>query len=110
MHSFCQTEYGVGKIAIHYKDVPHLASVRVLKIQLMFYMYSLVLKDWNTLPWIGRVGQNKSVCNRFLYNAYGWKDVLKVEYNDPHKFASKSRGFPSTVRTNTVGHSWEFKF
>ena len=29
-----------------------------------------------------------------ILNAYGWKDVLKVEYNDPHKFASKLRGFP----------------
>ena len=38
---------------------------------------------------------------------YGWKDVLKVEYNDPHKFASKLRGFPFTGRTNTVGHLWE---
>ena len=35
---------------------------------------------------------------------YGWKDVLKVEYNDPHKFASKLRGFPFTERTNTIGH------
>ena len=36
----------------------------------------------------------------------GWKDVLKVhvEYNDPHKFASKLRGFPFTLLTNTVGH------
>ena len=48
----------------------------------------------------------KSVCNRLLWNAYGWKDVLKVEYTDPHKFASKLRGFPFTVRTNTVGHKW----
>ena len=42
----------------------------------------------------------------FGQNAYGWIDVLKVEYNDPHKikFASKLRGFPFTVRTNTVGH------
>ena len=46
----------------------------------------------------------KSVCNCFLSNAYGWKDVFKVEYNDPHKFASQLRGFPFTVRTNTVGH------
>ena len=35
---------------------------------------------------------------------HGWKDVLKVEYNDPHKFASKLGGFPFTLRTNTVGH------
>ena len=53
----------------------------------------------------------KSVCNSFLQNAYtcSWKDVLKVEYNYPHKFASKSRGFPFTVLTNTVGHLWESK-
>ena len=24
----------------------------------------------------------------------GWKDVLKVEYNDPHKYALKWRGLP----------------
>ena len=42
-----------------------------------------------------------SVCNRLLWNAHGWKDVLKVEYNDPHKFASKLRGFYFTVRTNS---------
>ena len=30
-------------------------------------------------------------------NAYGWKDVLKVEYTDPDKFASEFRGFPFTV-------------
>ena len=47
----------------------------------------------------------RSICNnRLLKNAYGWKDVLKVEYNDPHKFASKLPGFPFTLRTNTVGH------
>ena len=39
----------------------------------------------------------KSICNRL------------VEYNDPHKFASKLRGFPITLRTNTVGHLWESK-
>ena len=50
----------------------------------------------------------KSLCNRLLQNAYGQKDVLKVEYNDPHKFASKLHGFPFTLRTkNTVGHLWE---
>ena len=25
-----------------------------------------------------------------------WKDVLKVEYNDQHKYALKLRGFPFT--------------
>ena len=40
---------------------------------------------------------------------YGWKDVVKVKYNDPHKFAFKLRGFPFAVRTNTVGHLWESK-
>ena len=45
----------------------------------------------------------------FLYNAYGWKDVLKVEYNGPHTFASKLRGFPFTVQTNTVSYLWESK-
>ena len=38
------------------------------------------------------------------------KDELKVEYNDPHKFASKLRSFPFMLRTNTVGHLWESKF
>ena len=38
----------------------------------------------------------------------GWKDNLKVEYNDPHKFAAKLRGFPFTVQTYTVGHLWKF--
>ena len=35
----------------------------------------------------------KSVWNRLLWNAYGYKDVLKVEYNDPHKYHSKLHGF-----------------
>ena len=35
----------------------------------------------------------KSVYNRLLQNACGYKDVLKVEYNDPHKFASKLHVF-----------------
>ena len=52
----------------------------------------------------------KSVCNPFLPNAYGWKDVVKVEYHDPHKFAWKLRGFPFTVRTNTFGHYGSQKF
>ena len=46
----------------------------------------------------------KSVCQPFVY---GWKDVLKVEYNDPDKFASKLRGFPFTLQTHTVGYLWE---
>ena len=33
---------------------------------------------------------------------HGWKDVLKVEYNDPHTFATKLGGFPFTLRTNKV--------
>ena len=33
--------------------------------------------------------------------------ILEVEYNDPHKFAAKLRGFSFTVRTNTVGRLWE---
>ena len=45
----------------------------------------------------------------FYKNAVGWKDVVKVEYNDPHKFASKLSGFLFTVQTNTVGHLWESK-
>ena len=49
----------------------------------------------------------KSVFNKMHM---GRKDVLKVEYNDPHKFASKLRCFPFTVRTNTVGLLWESKF
>ena len=28
----------------------------------------------------------------------GWKDMLKVEYNDPHKFASELRDFPFALR------------
>ena len=48
----------------------------------------------------------KSVCNRLLKNAYGWKDVLKVEYNDPRKFASKLNGFPFALRTNMVDYLW----
>ena len=38
---------------------------------------------------------------------HGWQDILKVEYNDPHKFASKLPGFLFTVQTNTVGHLWD---
>ena len=37
------------------------------------------------------------------------KNVLKVEYNDPHKLSSKLRGFLFTVRTNTAGNLWESK-
>ena len=40
---------------------------------------------------------------------HGLKDVVKVEYNDPHKHASKLHGFPFTLSTNTVGHLWESK-
>ena len=36
--------------------------------------------------------------------------LFKVEYNDPHKYHSKLRGFPFTSSTNTVGHLWESKF
>ena len=35
---------------------------------------------------------------------YSLNDVLKVKYNDPEKLASELRGFPFTLRTNTVGH------
>ena len=52
----------------------------------------------------------KSCCNRLLQNAYGQKDVVKVEYNDPHKHASNTLGFPFTSSTNTVGHLWESNF
>ena len=31
---------------------------------------------------------------------HGWQDVLKVKYNDPHKFVSKLPGFPFALRTN----------
>ena len=34
------------------------------------------------------------------------KDVLKVEYNDPHKYHSNWHGFPFTSQTITVGHLW----
>ena len=52
----------------------------------------------------------KSVCNRFFIKCiYGWKDVLKVEYNDPHKHASKLHAFPFALQTNTVGHFMESK-
>ena len=37
------------------------------------------------------------------------KNVLKVEYNDLHKYASKLRGFPFTLRTKTVGILWSHK-
>jgi hypothetical protein len=61
------------------------------KLQTIKGTYALDRMSWSI----------KSVCNP------GWKDVLKVEYNDPHKMASKLRGFPVTVQTNTVGHLWE---
>ena len=51
----------------------------------------------------------KSICNRLLWNAHGWKHVLKVEYIDPHKFALKLRCFSLNVRTNTVGQLSESK-
>ena len=43
--------------------------------------------------WILRLG---TVLGRFVHPA------LKVEYNDPHKHASKLHGFPFTSSTNTV--------
>ena len=33
----------------------------------------------------------------FVLNANGQIDNLKVEFNDPHKFASKLRGFHFTL-------------
>ena len=65
------------------------------------------LKEHIALDWSS--WSIKSVCSRFLYNVYGWKDFLKVEYNGPHTFASKLRGFPFTVQTNTVSYLWESK-
>ena len=38
------------------------------------------------------------------------KDILKVEYNDPHKYHSKLHGFPSTSSNITSGHLWESIF
>ena len=58
---------------------------------------------------------SKSVCNRLLQNTHGYKDDLKVEYNDPHKFASKLRGFPFTLQTILTpqkfdSHKWPTVF
>ena len=54
---------------------------------------------WDRSPW-----SLKCVCNRLLYNSYDYKDILKGECNDPHKYHSKLRGFPFTSSTNAVGH------
>ena len=35
------------------------------------------------------------------------KMFLKVEYNDPHKHATKLHGFPFTPSTNMVGHLFD---
>ena len=51
--------------------------------------------------------EKKNSLKLLVINAYVWKNVLKVEYNDSHKFASKLLGFPFALRTNTVGHFWE---
>ena len=50
----------------------------------------------------------KIVCNRLLQNAYGQKDILKVEYNDPYMYHSKLRDFPcaSSTNTNFDSHKW----
>ena len=50
----------------------------------------------------------KTVCYK-MHIFYGKKDVLKVEYIDPHKHASKLRGFLCTSSTKTLalGHLWE---
>ena len=38
-----------------------------------------------------------------------WEDVLQVEYNDPHKFASKLRGFHFTLlRRSAIYGSQKF--
>ena len=38
------------------------------------------------------------------YKMHMGRDDVKVKYNDPHKYASKLRGFLFTSSTNTVGH------
>ena len=90
--------------------LPALVLVLVLlqNLPMNFILLTSEVPYRNTLPWIGRVGLHKAFIT-ICYKMHGWKDVLKVEHNDPHKFASKLRGFPFTVRTNTVGHLWESK-
>ena len=41
---------------------------------------------------------------------HGWKDVLKVEYNDLHKYASKLRGFLLPRRLTRSAISWSQLF
>ena len=43
-------------------------------------------------------------------NYFGEKDVIKLEYNIPHKHTSKLHGFSFTLLTNTVGHLWKSNF
>ncbi len=43
--------------------------------------------------------KQKRLLYELKWNEYGWKDVLKVEYNDPHKYASKLCGFPFSLWT-----------
>ena len=53
-------------------------------------VYALQLKEHDALD--RSTWSFKSVCNR-LFRMHGWKDVLKVEYNDPHKHVSIMHGF-----------------
>ncbi len=46
------------------------------------------------LPWIGRFWPLKAFVIKLIEYEYGWKDILKVEYNDAHKHASRLCGFP----------------
>ena len=52
--------------------------------------------------WFCLVGHVRFIRTLFCY--YGWTDILKVEYNEPHKHAWKLHGFPFTSSTHTVGH------
>ena len=51
----------------------------------------------------------KIIWNHLVVICIWLKRCLTVEYNDPHKHDSKLRGFPFTLRTDTVGRFMESK-
>ncbi len=57
---------------------------------------TLLLKGTRCLG-MGNLGYKKRL-KVFDIRLLGWKHVLKVEYDGPHKFSSKlTRGFPFTL-------------
>ncbi len=71
---------------------------------MFFFIPNAIISSVNVSLWSIKNGANRTIKGHvaldwalWLRNECGWKDVLKVEYNDPHKYASKLCGFPFTL-------------